>query len=374
MTTFMSGGGMGNMVGIDPGMAAWNDSLFPSMPIEDFVRERLGATSLVEELRRHATGVHFAAGSTLTADLGEESIAEAVAAAEASDVVVLALGGASLWFNGERTEGEASDSVDIALPEAQVRLAEAVAATGKDLVVVLVQGRAYALPPVVQEAAAIVVSSYNGPFGPAGVADVLFGAVNPSGKLPYSIPRHSGQIPVYHHQRAGTGYRNPLPPDVDRHYLDLPATPLYTFGHGLSYTEFELSDLVADTQLDTSGDARIAATVQNIGDRAGTAVVQLYLRVNSSGATRPAQQLAGFTRVSLDPGEASRVSFTLAAAQLGHTGISGEFVVESSVIEAWLGFDGVSRPLQTEIEVTGIRRRLRSSERVFLAPVSTSPL
>ncbi|MET0861381.1 MAG: glycoside hydrolase family 3 N-terminal domain-containing protein [Microbacterium sp.] len=372
MTTFMSGGGMGNMVGIDPGMAVWNDSLFPSTSTEDFVREGLGASSLIEGIRRFDTEAQSVAGSTLTTDLGADAIADAVAAAAASDVVVLALGGASLWFNGERTEGEASDSVDISLPEAQVRLVEAVAATGKDLVVVLVQGRAYALPPVVQDAAAIVVASYNGPFGPAAVADVLFGAVNPSGKLPYSIPRHSGQIPVYHHQRSGTGYRNPLPPDVDRHYLDMPATPLYTFGHGLSYTQFELSDLRADTQIDTSGQAEIATTVRNVGDREGSVVVQLYVRVNTSGATRPAQQLAGFVRVALDAGQAADVQFSLAAAQLGHTGIDGEFSVEPSTVDAWVSVDAESRPLETTIDVTGPRRFLRSSERVFLAPATAA--
>ena len=339
MTTFMSGGGMGNMVGIDPGMAAWNDSLFPSMPIEDFVRDRLGATSLRDEISRHAATVRLAPGSSLTLDLGDEAIAEAVAAAEASDVVILALGGASLWFNGERTEGEASDSGDISLPAAQTRLAEAVAATGKPLVVVLVQGRAYALPSVVQDAAAIVIAPYGGPFGPAAIADVLFGDVNPSGKLPYSIPRHTGQIPVYHHQRYGTGYRNPLPPDVDRHYLDMPATPLYTFGHGLSYTTFALWDLAADAGMTTSGAAHIAATVANTGERSGATVVQLYLRVNTTGATRPAQQLAGFGRVSLEPGESQRLTFTLAAAQLGYTDIAGEFVVEPSSVDAWVSFD-----------------------------------
>ena len=370
MTTFMSGGGMGNMVGIDPGMAAWNNSLFPSMPIEDFVRDRLDATSLVDEVARHALATHVAAGSTLTTDLGEDAIADAVAAATASDVVVLALGGASLWFNGERTEGEASDSADIALPAAQVRLAEAVAATGTPVVVVLVQGRAYTLPQVIQDAGAIVVSSYGGPFGPAAVADVLFGEVNPSGKLPYSIPRHTGQIPVYHHQRAGTGYRNPLPPDVDRHYLDMPATPLYTFGHGLSYTDFVLSDLIGDAEMTTSGSVRIAATVRNAGERSGDTVVQLYARVNTVGATRPAQQLAGFARVSLDAGEVRRVTFTLDAAQLGYTDIGGEFVVEPSPVNVWVSFDAESRPLETVVDVTGPRRRLRSSERTFLS-VST---
>ncbi|MEU1972719.1 glycoside hydrolase family 3 N-terminal domain-containing protein [Microbacterium sp. NPDC019599] len=371
MTTFMSGGGMGNMVGIDPGMAAWNNSLFASMPIEDFVRDRLDASSLVDAIGRHAVHVRVAQGSALTRDLGEDAIADAVAAAEESDVVVLALGGASLWFNGERTEGEASDSVDISLPAAQTRVAEAVAATGKPLVVVLVQGRAYALPQVVQDAAAIVVSAYGGPFGPAAVADVLFGEVNPSGRLPYSIPRHSGQIPVYHHQRYGTGYRNPLPPDVDRHYLDMPATPLYSFGHGLSYTSFALSGLTADADMTTDGQVRVAATVTNSGERAGATVAQLYVRVNTAGATRPAQQLAGFARIELAPGESQQVTFTLAAAQLGYTDIGGEFVVEPSTVDAWVGFDAETRPSETTFRVTGPRRVLESSKREFLSHSAT---
>lgn len=367
MTTYMSGGGMGNMVGVDPGMAGWNDSLFPSMPIEEFVRDRLEATSLADEIAKHALSVRRAQGSNLIKDLGDDAVAAAVAAAETSDVVVLALGGASLWFNGERTEGEATDSADIALPAAQVRLVEAVAATGKPFVVVLTQGRAYSLPEAVQNAAAIVVTSYGGPFGPAGVSDVLFGAVNPSGKLPYSIPRHVGQIPVYHHQRSGTGYRNPLPPDVDRHYLDMPATPLYTFGHGLSYTEFDVSEYVADASMTTSGSARIAATVSNNGDREGSTIVQLYVRINSSGATRPAQQLAGFSRITLDAGESKRVIFTVEAAQLGHTDIGGDFVVEPASVEVWVSFDAETRPVESVLEVIGERRLLKSSERAFLS-------
>ena len=226
-------------------------------------------------------------------------------AAREADVVVLALGGASLWFTGERTEGEASDTADITLPAAQVRLAEAVAATGTPIVVVLVQGRAYALPKVIQEAAAIVVAPYAGPFGIRSVAEVLFGAVNPSGKLPYSVPRHSGQIPVYHHQKAGSGYRNPLPPSVTQHYLDMAATPLWPFGHGLSYTTFALTDLDCGPDIGTDGTARISATVTNTGDRDGAVVVQLYLRVNTTGVTRPAQQLGGFARVRAGGGGAA---------------------------------------------------------------------
>lgn len=367
MTTFMSSGGMGNMIGVDPGMAAWNNSLFAPEPIETFVRERLGATSLVDEVRRHDPRVKAEAGTTLTGELDDGAFDRAVAVAAQADLVILALGGASLWFNGERTEGEASDSADVALPAAQSRLAEAVAATGTPVVTVLVQGRGYALPAAVQNSSAVLIASYGGPFGPAAIADVLFGVANPSGRLPYSVPRHSGQIPIYHHQRAGTGYRNPLPPDVARHYLDLEATPLYTFGHGLSYTQFALADLDHDEEMDTNGSARLSASVTNIGDRAGAAVVQLYLRVNTSGVTRPAQQLAGFARVNLAAGESRRVSFTVQASQLGYTNLAREFAVEPAVVNAWLGFDSDDRRLHADLRVTGSPRVLSSSQRSFFS-------
>lgn len=369
MTVFMSTGGLGNAVGIDPGMAAWNESVFSTTPVDEYVRSTLGARSLADAVASHAQTVRTARGSSLTRKLGPDSITEAVAAAEDADVVILALGGASLWFNGERTEGEGSDSADIALPEAQTELAEAIAATGKPFIVVLVQGRAYTLPRVVRDAAAIVISSYGGPFGPAAVGDVLFGSVNPSGKLPYSVPRHTGQIPVYHHQRSGTGYRNPLPPDVSAHYLDTPATPLYTFGHGLSYTTFELSDLVVPGEFGTSGIAEITATVTNSGTIAGVAVPQLYVGIQSFGVTRPAQQLAGFTRIALEPGESRRVTFSLAAGQLGYTNINYDFVVDPGNVDVHLGFDADDRAVEASIPLVGPSRPLRSDQRVFFSDV-----
>jgi beta-glucosidase len=283
--------------------------------------------------------------------------------------VVLALGGASLWFNGERTEGEASDSADISLPLAQQQLAAAVAATGTPVVAVLVQGRPYVLPQAVRDAAAIVIAPYGGPFGPAAVVDVLFGTAEPTGKLPYSIPRHTGQIPVYHHQHAGTGYRNPLPPDVDRHYLDLEATPLYTFGHGLSFTEFAITDPAADSEFATDGAARIAFTLTNAGERAGATVAQLYIGASSSGVTRPAQQLAGFGRVELAAGESRRISFTLDASQLGYTNLAGEFTVDPGTIEWRAGLDADDRAAEGTLRLTGESRPLRSAERTFLSEV-----
>jgi beta-glucosidase-like glycosyl hydrolase len=370
MTVFMSSGGLGNAVGVDTGMVAWNELSLPYVDHRALLRDRHGARSLADSLRGSALSLAVERGWTLTRDLGSEAVERAAAAAATADVAVLALGGASLWFNGERTEGEASDSADIALPVAQVRLIEAVAATGTPMVLVLFQGRAYTLPEVAERAAAIVLASYGGPFEPSAVAEVLFGQVNPSGKLPYSIPRHGGQIPVYHHQKAGSGYRNPLPPGVSQHYLDLEATPRYPFGHGLSYTTFALSDLTVDPKINTDGTAAVSATVTNTGGRAGATVVQLYLRVNTSGVTRPAQQLGGFARVDLAPGQSRRVTFGVAAAQLGYTNLVRDFTVEPARVDVYLGLDAHDRQLIGSFDVVGARRTLTSAERSFFSEVS----
>lgn len=370
MTTYMTSGGMGNMVGVDPEMAAWNAAVFSSAPVEEYVREHLGARSLTDALREHAPSVTSVRGSAITSDLGDAELAEAVAAATDADVVILALGGASLWFNGERTEGEGSDSADIALPAAQVRLAEAVAAAGKPIIAVLTQGRAYSLPKVVQDASAILITSYNGPFGPPAVADVIYGAVEPSGKLPYTVPRHGGQVPIYHHQRSGSGYRNPLPPDVAELYLDMPATPLYPFGHGRTYTEFAIDSLETPVSFETDGSARVRCTVRNVGDRDGVAIPQLYLRMTGFGVSRPAQQLAGFARVELEAGASVDVEFTIDAAQLGYTDLTNDFVVEPGEIGVFIGLDADDAAVTGSMTLTGDRRPLRADERVFRSSVT----
>ncbi|MFF0700020.1 glycoside hydrolase family 3 N-terminal domain-containing protein [Streptomyces tendae] len=372
MTLIMSGGGLGNAVGIDPAMAAWNSTALPEAPTDELVRTRYGARSLSQALGDQASQVVVAPGCGLLRDLGDEELDRAVTAAREADVAVVALGGASLWFNGERTEGEGSDSADIALPAAQVRLAEAVAATGTPLVVVLTQGRAYTLPKAVRDAAAIVVAPYGGPYGPDAVAEVLFGQVSPSGKLPYSIPRHGGQVPVYHHQKAGSGYRNPLPPSVDHHYLDMPATPLYPFGHGLSYTTFALTDLDVTPEIHNDGTARISTRVTNDGARDGATVVQLYLRVNTTGVSRPAQQVGGFARVDLPAGASRRVTFEVAASQLGYTNLARDFAVEPARVDVFVGLDADDRRLTGAFGVTGPPRVLTSSQRSFLSEVHVS--
>jgi hypothetical protein len=367
-------GELGTMNGADDIVAAWYGALFTPQDGHSLVRERYSARSLAQEIGEHARSVRTEPGCTLTHDLGTEAIEHAVTAARAADVVVLALGGASLWFTGERTEGEASDTADITLPAAQVRLAEALAAAGTPIVIVLVQGRAYALPKVIQDAAAIVVAPYAGPFGTKSVTDVLFGVVNPSGKMPYSLPRHSGQIPVYHHQKAGSGYRNPLPPSVTRHYLDLEATPLWPFAHGLSYTTFALSDLDCGPDIGADGTGQISATVANTGARDGAVVVQLYLRINTFGVTRPAQQLGGFVRVELAARESRRVTFAVDATQLAYTNLAHEVAVEPARVDVFVGFDSDDRSLEGSFEVVGAPRMVPGDERSFLSAATVDPV
>ena len=366
-------GELGTMLGADDDAGAWYNALFAPTDGHTLVRERHGARSLAEEVGGHAPDVRAEPGCTLTGDLDQPAIDAAVTAARDADVAVLALGGASLWFTGERTEGEASDTADIALPAAQERLAEAVAAAGTPLVVVLVQGRAYAVPDVIRRAAAIVVAPYAGPFGNPAIAEVLFGVVNPSGKMPYSVPRHGGQIPVYHHQKAGTGYRNPLPPGVTRHYLDLEATPLWPFGHGLSYTDFTLSDLECGSEIGTDGLARIGATVTNTGSRNGAAVIQLYLRLNMSLMTRPAQQLAGFARVELTPGERRRVVFEVDASQLAYTNSARTVAVEPARVDVFVGLDAHDRALKGHFAVVGAPRVVVDRARSFFSATVVEP-
>lgn len=358
----------GTMLGAAAVMKDWYDAVLPDLDIEQIARQdRYRATSLVDEIGRRAQ-VQVARGCGLV-QRDEAELDAAVAAAQAADVVVLALGGASLWYAGERTEGVAADTADIALPAAQSELADAVAATGTPMIVVLVQGRPYSLPASVEGASAVLVSAFGGAFGPAGVAEVLFGETNPSGKLTYSVPRHTGQIPVYHHQHAGSGYRSPLQPGVAGHYLDRPATPLWPFGHGLSYTDFELSDLLVDEQVPTDGGATATVTVTNVGSREGATVVQLYARVEAVGVTRPAQQLVGFARAELAAGERAQVRFGVDASQLAYVGLPGDLAVEPGRVELVAGLDSDDRGTIAQMTLIGDRRPVTASERTFLSTV-----
>lgn len=185
------------------------------------------------------------------------------------------------------------------------------------------------------------------------MADVLFGEVTPGGKLPYSIPRHSGQVPVYYAMKNGSGYRRTSGGD-DSAYLDMPSTPLFAFGRGLSYTSFDYSDLTLGAEhVPNDGSVTISVRITNTGEREGSEVVQLYFHDRATSVTRPYQELVGFKRVHLEPSASTVVEFEVQMSQLGYVGSSGGFILEPGPIEVWVGSASDDIRARSRFEVVG---------------------
>jgi beta-glucosidase len=260
-------------------------------------------------------------------------IEAAVAAARAADVVVLAIGESS------NMSGEAQSRTAIVVPAPQQALAEAVAAVGKPMVVVLKNGRALALEGAVRDAPAILVSWFLGSEGGPALADILFGAYSPSARLPVSFPHESGQEP-YHYDHKPTGRPNPpgAPQEYKAHYRTAPNGALFPFGHGLTYGEIAYSGLsVGDGRMGSGGTLVITATVANKGGRAAEEVVQLYVRDRTASVTRPVRQLKDFRKIALAPGESKTVRFALKREDLMFIGQEGRPTVEPGWFDLWVG-------------------------------------
>ncbi len=257
-------------------------------------------------------------------------IERAVAAARQADVALLVL--------GERgnMSGEAKSRAFLELPGEQERMLEAVAATGKPVVLVVMSGRPLAISWAAQHVPAILEAWFPGTQGGNAVADVLFGDVNPSGKLPVTFPRTVGQVPIYYNH-LNTGRPFFITGDHTG-YLDLPSTPLFPFGFGLSYTRFSYSNLqLSGKQLSGNESLKISVEVKNTGDRAGEEVVQLYVRDLVASVSRPVKELKGFQRVALGPGESQRVEFTLSRGQLSFWNAEMRYGVEPGPFKVFVG-------------------------------------
>ncbi len=309
------------------------------------------AVSVLEGIRQAAVEaqmeVRYARGlDTLGTEADTAGIAEAVALSEEADAVVLVLG------EDYNMSGEAASRTSLDLPNAQQQLAEAVHATGTPVAVVLMAGRPLAISWLDENAPAIVMAWYLGTeMGPA-VADVLFGDYNPGGKLPVTFPRNVGQVPIYYNHK-NTGRPPVEGQDYTSTYLDTPTTPLYPFGHGLSYTTFAYDSLQLGSQeMRPTDSLRVEVRVANTGERAGAEVMQLYLRDLTASVTRPVKELRGFRRVMLDPGEAETVAFTLTAEDLAFYDLDMTRAVEPGRFKVFVG--GSSEDvMEAEFEVTG---------------------
>jgi beta-glucosidase len=296
-----------------------------------------------EGMRAYMSDEHitYVQGCSINGD-GAADIPTAVSAAQAADVVVLVLG------ESADMSGEAHSRAHLGLPGRQQELLDAVATTGRPIVAVLMCGRPLVIPRMAQQVDALLVAWHGGIRAGRAVADLLFGAAVPSGKLTASWPRAEGQIPVYYAHKntgrpaEGTGTTQFHAPFRST-YLDEPNAPLFSFGYGLSYTTFNYRDLIVETpSLAADGILIVSAVVENTGERAGTEIVQLYVRDLVASVTRPVKELKGFQRITLQPREAQRVRFEVPVRDLGFVGLDMQSVVEPGIFKVWVGPDAAS--------------------------------
>jgi beta-glucosidase len=259
----------------------------------------------------------------------------AVSAAQSAAVTVVVVGEPS------SDSGEASSRTMLGLPGQQLALVQAIANTGKPYVVVLMNGRPLTIDWLADNAPALVEAWYPGTEGGDAVADVLFGKVDPGGKLPMSFPVNVGQIPIsYNELPTGRPY-DPTMKYTSR-YLDAPNAPLYPFGYGLSYTTFSLSSPhLSSTSVSANGPLTVSAQITNTGSIAGDDVVQLYLHENDTSILQPVEKLEGFQRVTLSPGQSKTVTFTLGPQNLGFYNEQGQFAVEPGPFDLWISDSSV---------------------------------
>lgn len=284
----------------------------------------------------------------------ESGIAEAVEAARSADTIVLAVGDLpGLFLSG--TVGEGSDTTSLELPGVQMKLLDAVLDLGKPVAVVVMSGRPYNLERGFDQAAAVVQAWLPGEAGGAAIADVLYGALNPGGKLSVSIPHGAGAMPFFYNYKmksAGT--------PIQREF-----GARYPFGFGLSYTKFELTEFQLEAQsVDSAGEIALSCSLTNVGDRPGDEVVQLYVRDLYASLVRPVSELKGFRRVHLEPAASAHLRFVLPCDMLSYTRAENERVVEPGEFEIMLGTSCKDIAFRQTITVTGNERILSARWRM----------
>jgi len=300
---------------------------------------------------RHAAGC----GVDADAELDEEGVRSAL---DGADVAVVCVGGRS-GLTRDCTNGEFRDASSLSLPAAQRLLVVRAREREIPVVVIVIGGRAYALEDVTTSADALLMAWLPGEEGGSALADLLTGAVNPSGRLPVSLARSAGQLPVHYGHRTGGGASA-----IYGDYVDGSSRELFPFGHGLSYSAFEYGDLDCPDTVDSHAAADVKLTVRNVSKVDGEEVVQLYVRDKVADVARPVMQLAGFQRVRLAAGEQKLVAFRFDVSQLAYYNRRLDYVVDPGQVELLAGASSGDIRCRRDLMVSGERRMLKQQQRV----------
>ena len=313
------------------------DNFVPILSILDGIKEKAG----------NNTTVYYAKGCDVIGD-NRDGFAEAINIAKKSDIAVIVVGDKSGLVD-DCTSGETRDRADLNLPGVQEDLIKAISKTGVPVVVVLVNGRPLSINWAAGNVPAIIEAWLPGEEGARAIADVLFGDYNPGGKLPMSFPRGVGQVPVYYNHKPSGG-RSHWKGD----YVEMGTKPLFPFGFGLSYTNFEYSNLIITPEtISHEGEVQISIDVENTGSCRGDEVVQLYINDMQSEVTRPVKELKNFKRVTLEPAQKKTVVFTLYTGQLGFYNKEIKYVIEPGDIKVMLGSSSEDIRLTGLLKITG---------------------
>jgi beta-glucosidase len=341
------------------------NSSFGSMTDENLKSLTVSIPTFLDEMKSRCapSDLLYATGCEINS-ADESGFADALAAAQAADVAILLMGGRS-GLSPENTTGEFRDATKLGLPGVQESLVKAVLATGKPVVLVIIDGRPVSMPELVEPVQAILEAWVPGEEGARALVNTLFGEENPGGKLPVSIPRSAGQVPVFYNHKPSGMHSN-----IFGDYMDDSVTPLFPFGHGLSYTEFEYSNLkISQNQIKPGGVLDVTFTLKNKGKLAGDEVVQFYVRDEYASMPRPVKELKGFNRIPLNPGESKQVTFHFPVDQMAFFDAELRLILEPGKFKIMIGSSSDSIQLQGEFEVTG-EKKLGLKDRIFNCPVT----
>jgi len=298
--------------------------------------------------------INYAQGCDISGT-STEGFSEAIKAAKNSEVAIVVVGDKA-GLSPSDTSGEGRDRAELGLPGVQEELVKAVYQTGKNTVVVLINGRPLSVEWIAENIPAIVEAWLPGEEGGNAVADVLFGDYNPGGKLPVTLPRSAGQLPINYNRK----------PSSHKDYVFTKGSPLFPFGHGLSYAQFQYSDLkISPPKVGSAGEITISFKVKNVSERDGDEVTQLYIRDVVASVTRPTKELKGYQRITLKAGEEKIVTFKLSVEQLAFYNQDVKLVVEPGIFEIMIGSSSEDIRLKETLEVVGNIREVIPSRTLF---------